>query len=464
MPNNENENFNNNFQQPNGNIPNQFQNQGMPQPMMQPQTPMMDIPQTMEQKEAEERAAQEALLAAQNPAPVVEDPNAISKFLFPLSFINAIVIFVVFYLTVNKNSLISAGILIYVILMSIIFAIKEKKKSCFPSSVLIGGMISAVICFVVSMLYEEGMDLWTYYTITSAASGFIGLVAGNIITKVLTDLKNIKALQTIFYVLFFAALIGGPYLAYQKFPNEFNKLVFYKKEEVIAETYEEFILKTLKNRYNLEFTCNFNKKERFKNEKNQIMIGQKCYDPNNNEIAVTAIPYNEGSNQYTVIDTFIDKIYLDDIKANIVKKIQTLTSAKEVLVYFYPKENCSFIGDCTDCEEYYERYEKENDSKRRYEASTKLDFSKYINLSEEEFITKYINENNFKIIIKIRGSFNKNVYDFTSVTSQILTDLNSVGLKNTYGYEVYFSNYSKENYEVDVYETKGKTNDTQEFK
>ena len=77
MPNNENENFNNNFQQPNGNVPNQFQNQGMPQPMMQPQSPMMDIPQTMEQKEAEERAAQEALLAAQNPAPVVEDPNAI---------------------------------------------------------------------------------------------------------------------------------------------------------------------------------------------------------------------------------------------------------------------------------------------------------------------------------------------------------------------------------------------------
>lgn len=462
MPNNENNNFRNDFQEPNGNIPNQFTNREIPQPMIQ--QPMMDIPQTMEQKEAEARAKAEAELAAMQPAPVVDNTNTISKLLFPLSIINAIVTFVIFYLTVNKNSLISAGILIYVILMSIILVIKEKKNSCFPSSILIGGMITAVICFIISMIFEESMDLWTYYTIAAAATGFIGLIIGNIITKMLTDIKNIKALQTIFYVVFLAAVIVGPYLTYQKFPTEFNKLVFYKKEQVIAQTYEEFVIKTLKNRYNLDFTCKFAEKERFKNEKNQIVIGQKCYDPNNNEISVIAIPYNEGANQYTIIDTFIDKIYLNDIKDKIAKNVQTLTSAKEVLVYFYPKENCTFIGDCIDCEEYYERYEQEQDLNKRYEVSKKLDYSKYINLSDEEFISKYINENNFKVIIKIRGSFNKNVYDFTSVTNKILEDLNNQGLKNTYGYEIYFSNYSKENYEVNVFETKNKTNDTQEFK
>ena len=58
-------------------------------------------------------------------------------------------------------------------------------------------------------------------------------------------MKNIKALQTIGYLLFFAALLGGPYFAYQKWPTEFNQMIFYQKNEVIAETYEEYVLKTL---------------------------------------------------------------------------------------------------------------------------------------------------------------------------------------------------------------------------
>ena len=95
----------------------------------------------------------------------------------------------------------------------------------------------------------EEMELWTYYTIASAITGFLGLIVSSIITKLLTDIKNVKALQTILYLLFFVALIGGPILAYKKYPTEFYKYVFYKKSEVVANTYEEFVLKTLKIRY-----------------------------------------------------------------------------------------------------------------------------------------------------------------------------------------------------------------------
>ena len=77
----------------------------------------------------------------------------------------------------------------------------------------------------------------------------------NIITNILTNIKNIKALQTIAYLLFFALLIGGPYLAYKKWPTEFNQYIFYQQNEVVAQTYEEYVTKTLKARYGVDFNC-----------------------------------------------------------------------------------------------------------------------------------------------------------------------------------------------------------------
>ena len=120
------------------------------------------------------------------------------------------------------------------------------------------------------------------------------------------------------------------------------------------------------------------------------MAKLSCVDENDNLVFVTTTAFNEGATQYTVTDNFLDILYFNEIKAEIAKKIQNVTSATEVVVYLFPKENCTFIGDCADCDEYYASYKKENDSANRYKVSSKLDYSKVIGLSNEEFIKNHI--------------------------------------------------------------------------
>lgn len=394
-----------------------------------------------------------------------KENNSTSAGMIPLALVNAIVIFSMFYLTVNKNSYFIIGAIGYVLLGSIIFAIIEKQKSEFPTTILIGGIMSAVICFVVSMLHEEEMDLWTYYSIACALTGFIGLISSNIITRIMTDLKNIKALQTLGYILFFALIFGGSYLAYQKWPTEFNQFVLFKKNEVIAETYEEYVIKTLKARYNVDFTCNFDKQSLHKTERNELMKTLSCQTPAiDTTINLKIIPYSESKVQYTIIDDFLEKKYLKTIKDNISKKIKQVTEADIVTTYLYPKNTCMFTGDCADCEDYYKDYSKINDSKERYEVSSSINLSKYTNLSLEEFITKYINENEYKIILNIKGNYSKNYTDFPTLEKKILEELTKLNLKNTYGYEINFFNTSVSSLETKVHNIVGKTNDTKEFK
>lgn len=451
MPNND--NFNNiGNNNPNNNFNNVHQNQ-----------PIIEIPQTYYEKLAKEKAEEEAaLLAAQPPEP--QNPEGtVTKKIIPLIIINALVTFCIFYATVNINVLISAGSLIYIFLGSIIFAIMDKKKTEFPTSVIIGGMLSAVICFVISMLSEDNMDLWTYYTTASALTGIIGLIVSNMITKIITDIKNIKALQTIFYVLVFAAIIAGPYFAYKKWPTEFNQYIFFQQNEVIAESYEDYVLKTLKARYGISFTCDFSTKAAHKTERNELMYTLKCADPNNNIINVKTIPYNEAENKYTIIDGFMEKLYFSEIKKIIAQKVQAATGATAVDAYLYPKTGCMFIGDCADCEAYYEVYKDVNDPEKRFEISTKLNLSKYLNLSTEEFITEYINNNEFKVILHIKGTYNKNTTDFNTLLDQTFNTLNSSNIKNTYGYEITFYDFKAGTYSSKQHFIKGETNDTKSF-
>lgn len=470
MPNNENNNFTNNS---NPGFDNSLNNLGE-QPTMQPQQPIIEIPQTYYEKLEKEKAEEEASAQAANPQPVNPE-NKISKSFLPISLLTAVITFGLLYLTININEIILLGIPAYIVLLSIIFAIKEKKESCFPSAVVTGGMISAVISFVLSMVLED-MDLWTYYTVSSAVTAFLGLIVSKMLTKIFTDIKNIKAIQTIVYILFFALLIGGPIFAYKKYPTEFYRIVFYQKKEVVATNYEDFVIKTLENRYDVSFTCNFSPseklttgkrslpvKENFKNEKNELMAKLSCVDENDNLLYVTTIAYNEGGTQYTVIDNFMDVLYFNEIKAEIAKKVQNVTSANEVIVYLFPKENCTFIGDCADCDEYYKVYQKENDSTHRYEVSSKLDYSKNIGLTNEEFIKKHINTNNYKVLITIRGVFNKNTFDFNQSVQKVLEELNSTGIKNTSGYEIKYTNYSEGAYEIEIHKTKGNTSSTKKF-
>ncbi|MBE6145425.1 MAG: MFS transporter [Firmicutes bacterium] len=448
MPNNENNNLESNLPNMSNQLPTvAFQTElGMPQMNQvnneQPEQPNID-PQPVQPKEE----------------------GGLTKKVIPMIIINAIVIFALFYFTVNKNTLISAGVPIYIILGSIIFAILDKKKSEFPTSVVIGGMVSAVVCFVVSMLYEEQMDLWTYYTAACALTGIIGLMISNIVTSLLTNIKNIKALQTIGYLIVFALIFGVPYLAYKKWPTEFNQYIFYQQNEVVAETYEEYVTKTLKARYNVEFNCDFQNKSYHKTEKNEIMTTLTCKTSViDTPINIRTIPYNESKVQYTIIDDFLEQVYLKEIKTLISNKVKQSTGATSVITYLYPKDKCIFAGDCADCEDYYDNYSKINDPKNRYEISSSINLSKYMGLSTEDFITKFINENEYKVILNIKGAYDKDYTDFKTLQQKTLTGLNELKLKNTYGYEINFFDTSKTSFETKVNNTIGKTNDTKEFK
>ena len=178
--------------------------------------------------------------------------NDAGKF-FTLVIFNAVIFFGFLYLTVNKMTYSILGIPVFIILLTIIHAIKYKKKSSYPVSIVVGGMLSAIVCFVLSMFYEQEVDLWTYYTIASAVVAFLGLIVSNLITKMISDFKNIKALQAIGYFLFFGLLIGVPFYLSKNYHEEFYKYVFYKQVEVVAETESEFVLKTLKQSYNICF-------------------------------------------------------------------------------------------------------------------------------------------------------------------------------------------------------------------
>ena len=448
MPNNENNNLESNLPNMSNQLPTvAFQTElGMPQMNQvnneQPEQPNIDL-QPVQPKEE----------------------GGLTKKVIPMIIINAIVIFALFYFTVNKNTLISAGIPIYILLGSIICAIIDKKKSEFPTSVVIGGMAAAVVCFVVSMLYEDQMDLWTYYTAACALTGIIGLMISNIITNLLTNIKNIKALQTIGYLIIFVLIFGGPYLAYQKWPTEFNQYIFYQQNEVVAETYEEYVTKTLKARYNVEFNCNFQNKSYHKTEKNEIMTTLTCQTSViDTPINIRTIPYNESKVQYTIIDDFLEQVYLKEIKTLISNKVKQSTGATSVITYLYPKDKCIFAGDCADCEDYYDNYSKINDPKNRYEISSSINVSKYMGLSTEDFITKFINENEYKVILNIKGAYDKDYTDFKTLQQKTLTGLNELKLKNTYGYEINFFDTSKTSFETKVHNTIGKTNDTKEFK
>lgn len=448
MPNNENNNLESNLPNMSNQLPTvAFQTElGMPQMNQvnneQPEQPNI-APQPVQPKEE----------------------GGLTKKVIPMIIINAIVIFALFYFTVNKNTLISAGVPIYIILGSIIFAILDKKKSEFPTSVVIGGMVSAVVCFVVSMLYEKQMDLWTYYTAACALTGIIGLMISNIVTSLLTNIKNIKALQTIGYLIVFALIFGGPYLAYKKWPTEFNQYIFYQQNEVVAETYEEYVTKTLKARYNVEFNCDFQNKSYHKTEKNEIMTTLTCKTSViDTPINIRTIPYNESKVQYTIIDDFLEQVYLKEIKTLISNKVKQSTGATSVITYLYPKDKCIFAGDCADCEDYYDNYSKINDPKNRYEISSSINVSKYMGLSTEDFITKFINENEYKVILNIKGAYDKDYTDFKTLQQKTLTGLNELKLKNTYGYEINFFDTSKTSFETKVNNTIGKTNDTKEFK
>lgn len=425
---------------------------------------IIEIPQEYYDKLAEEERIRQEKAAAeeQNRQERQEAKTAFDKFFF-LAIINAIVIFAFLYLAINKNSLFIFGIPVILILLTIFYGIKNKKESSYPIAILVGGIIVAVITFIISMLKEEEVDVWTYYSIASVAIGFLGMITSNIINKIITSLKELKALQMIGYILYFVALIAIPLYLEKNYHEEFHKYVFLEQVEVQAETEEEFIVKTLKARYNEEFICDNTAINYQVDEANRKQNERKCKDIKGNEIVVVSKTYNELKNQYIITENYIDKLFLIDNKTKIIEELQIATATTSVELSLYPEKNCTFYGDCADCDEYYDRYAEETSLDKQYKQSVALNFEKSLTLDAKTFI----NTNKFKYIINLTGTFSETGTDYTALINKALNRLNELGYKNTFGYIITVSSYSTSqfgNTNKLVFKVVGDTNAEQSFK
>lgn len=377
--------------------------------------------------------------------------------------LNMVVIFGSLYGAVNKNPYLLAIIPAYILILSIFFAVKKNKKSDFAISILLGGILLAILCFLVCLVNEDTADLWMYFTVASIASGFIGLITANVLTWFITERKNIKALQTMGFFLYFVLLVGIPYAVYKKFPEEFTKIVFRSQSEVKAETQQEFIEKTLKNRYGEKFTCNEGKNAFLEGStiygnNKQLINLRTCTNEQGTEINVQTTEYDKAKVLYVVTDDYIEIRYLKTFKETLERNLKTQARAN-VSVRLYPETQCNFVGDCADCEAYY-AYRKELDSQKLYEYSSKLNLENYLKYTNA---TDFVNEYQFKYIINVIGSFGGIMStEYDEIVDNILASLNDAGLKNTYGYEITLKNSNELN--KIVYKVTGDTNEEKKFK
>ena len=450
MPNNEeNKQFSNNDLE-NNDLPKEVSNEN--------NKPLIEIPQEYYDKIAMEKEEKMALERKQQEEQQQRNENRhnLNKALGSI-LINAIILFGLLYAMINIKEIIILIIPLYIIISSIVLAITKKSNSNQPLAILIGGMIIAVISFVVSMTNEKQVDLWTYYAIASAIIAFLGFISSSLITKAIVN--KIKALQTLGMILFFGAILGIPYYIYTKYPEEFYRYVFLKQTEVKAETEEEFIIKTLKTRYNKNFTCPANT---IKNQVDQNLHRRSerlCYDEKKNEVIVSSTVYNEINNQYIIQDNYMDVLLLNSEKEKIKNELSNVITATKINVYFYPKQSlCILVGDCVDNDDYFARYEQIENIENQYKESYNLNLSKYVNVKATEFIDDY----KFKYVFTLSGVFNESNY--TEVINSILNQLNKNGYKNYFGYVIVLYDNSIPGGIAKAYEAKGEATSDLTFK
>lgn len=455
MPNNENNNLDNNLET------------NTPQPEMMPnknpdtpeQKPIIEIPQEYYDKLAKEEAEkvqkeqQENLEKANKPI----NTNTSTKGLGSKTIVLALVIIASIYASLNIKGIFLVIIPVVFAIGSAFFAFTEKKDSTFPTASLIGGIIVAIITFLLSVVLDNVSDIMFHYALLSAIAGFLGLIIGSVITNMIAN-KEVKALGMIFSVLFLGALVAVPYFAYKKYPETISKFLFLKQVEVKASTEDEFIEKTLKNRYNVSFTCDHEHKKNALNQKSQRVTTRTCTVKDIN-FTVSSIAYNEGDNQYIVIDNLIDNLYLEDIKGKINTDLQSTFNASKIEIFLYPRKDCTFVGDCADCDEYYDRYSEETDKNNQYKSSTELNLENYLNKQPIDFVNNY----EFKVIINIYGTFSFE-YDYNKAIDSILEILNKRELRNTFGFNISLLDYNKaQDIAKEVYKVKGNASSDKKF-
>ena len=247
--------------------------------------------------------------------------------------------------------------------------------------------------------------------------------------------------------------------------EELFKYVFFEQIEVVAETEDEFILKTLKNRYGENFTCDVTKIKHAIDQKKQRMTIRPCTSANGTEITVQSFEYEPSLVQYTIIEDYLDKRYFSQLKEELETKVVQSTMASSVQISLYSSENCNLVADCVDCEEYLKNKNELNDRKNQYEASTKLNFQKDLTINAVDFA----NNGKYKYVITINGNYaGYQSAAFDDVINKTLTTLNSYGVKNTYGYEITIKSGQSlggnETYNTEVYKVKGEASEDKTFK
>ncbi len=396
--------------------------------------PIIEIPQEYYDKLEKERQEKEE--AAKVEAQKAEEEQAVnekSNKIFLGAFLSAIVFLILLYLMVNKNHLFIVGLPIYIIVFAAIKASSEKSESTAPMSILIGGIIAVALAFVGSLVIKAQEDFFKYATTASIALALVGTILASITTNLIAKKGETKALGTIGYLLFYVVLFGGSFFAYKKFPEQVLKYVFNEKNTIVAVTEEEFINKTLKNRYGIDFICD----QEFHNyidEDNNRVKKTTCHDSSGVEFEVTSYEYSVKDVEYIVQDTYVDAKFLSDVKSEIANEVKLLTNANSVSVLIYPEKYCAFVGDCVaETEQYLGNIEEESKTENRYNYSKNLDLKKYMNLSPQEFV----NEFGMGYSITLYGSYSGLVDSkYLDTTTSVLNNLNTSGYKNKNGFMI----------------------------
>ncbi|MBQ4031347.1 MAG: hypothetical protein II625_06300 [Bacilli bacterium] len=374
---------------------------------------------------------------------------------------NCLIIMVLLHVAYKIKDIAMLAIPIVAVVGTIFASIKSKKESTYHTSVLIGGMIGAVVSYVLSMVKKGEADYWMHFAISCAIAAFVSYIICSIVHNIIANRENIKALGFIGIILFFAAIIGVPYYFYQKNPEEIYKIIFMKTTEVKAETEFEFIVKTLKNRYGIDFECQ-STKYKSNVQKGRRLTQRTCTPIKNSEVRVTvkSLTYKEEKNQYIIMDDYLDIMKLNDFRSTHSKAIMSLTGSTITNFYIYPKENCTFIGDCAQCQEYFDNYENEINVDKQYEASSKLNHESYLNLDAKDIV----NSGEFKYVIDIIGIYGPTV-DLDGLVNTVLTYLNNQGLKNKFGFQItiYETNESGD-IRKEIYKVTGDASSDQVFK
>lgn len=405
--------------------------------------PIIEIPQEYydkikaeeeEKNRLEQEQKAEALMMKQN--------SAANAGIFGLSIVNGILLSIVVYLLLPKSEYVLIGIFAYIVVGAIFGAVKKKKESSFPSSFLMGSILGAILFFVVSML-KKGDEALLHSAMVCGAVAILGFILSSLITYIISSRKDIKALQTLGIIILLVLIIGGPIFFYKKYPEQFYKYVMNQQTKIIATTDREYVEKTLKNRYGVEFTCPT--KKTVNNVQGYVTKRWNCTDPNNKSFNVESMAYDESKLLYVVRDRYLSFLYLSNSKNNLKEKIglevngvagydkATDKDNGTIAVALYPKRNwCDFVGDCHDCEEYQNVKASENKIEKQYDYSTKLDLKEYLNMDYKSFVNKY----EFKYIIEVVLTNSYDMLSYDEYVNKIVDVLNREGYQNNAGFEI----------------------------